>query len=55
MGDETGYTSSRCSVNAVTPDAGANDGKFHQASVSGRCVAFHARIVVTSRGSPRSE
>src|SRR6185369_15265713 len=33
----------------------ANDGKFHQAPVSGSCRAFHARIAVFSSGSPRSE
>ena len=54
-GDAIGYVSRRCSVNAVTPVSGANEGKFHQASVNGTSVAFHARMAVFSSGSPRSE
>jgi len=41
-------------MNAVTPDSGANDGKFHHSLVIGTCFAFHARVDVFSGGSPRS-
>ena len=54
-GDATGYAPSRCSVKAVTPESGANDGKFHHPGLSGMCVAFHARIAQFRSGSPRSE
>jgi len=54
IGEVNGYTPSRCSVNAVTPDSGAKLGKFHQPALNGRCFAFHASIDVFSSGSPRS-
>src|SRR5439155_6327303 len=48
IGEVSGYAPSRCSVNAVTPDSGANAGKFHQPVESGRCFAFHATVDVFS-------